>query len=259
MNVNKLQEGLKTKLFGKRIIFLHKTGSTNDFAKELATHGAAEGTVVIAEEQTAGRGRLGRNWFSPKGGLYLSITLKPKLKASEAVKLVYVAGLAVAEALHELYGLKTETKWPNDVLVDGKKICGILTEMSTSGEKVNFAILGIGINANVSLRAFPKELQTHVTSLKNELDGKIILEELFRVVLEKLEENYASFLKEGFVSILEKWKSYASFLGKSVEVTDATQKFHGLALDVDHEGALIIRLEDGTVKRIFSGDVTLRF
>jgi len=259
MNVNRLQEGLCTKRFGKRIIFLREIGSTNDLAKELASYGADEGTVVVAEKQTSGRGRLGREWVSPKGGLYFSIVLRPKLGIGDAVKLVFVAGLAVAEVLHELYGLRVDTKWPNDVLVNGKKTCGVLSEMNTTGEKVNYAIVGIGVNANINIaKEFPEQLTAVSASLEGELGRKVRLEELLRALLEKLEEIYKRFLKEGFTSVLEKWKKYAGFLGQQVEVTSETEKLRGFALDVDSDGALILKLEDGTLKRIFVGDVSLR-
>jgi len=259
VNVDRLQEGLRTKSFGRSILFLREIGSTNDLAKELAGYGANEGTVVVAEKQTAGRGRLSRGWVSPKGGLWFSVVLRPELKPAEAVGLVFVAGLAVAEVLHELYAVKAETKWPNDVLVKGRKVCGILTEMNTTGEKVNYVTVGIGVNANFDVeKAFPEELRANATSLENELGRKVRLEELFKALLEKLENIYELFLKEGFAPVLGKWKKYAGFLGCQVEVTSETEKLVGLALDVANDGALVVRLEDGTVKRVFVGNATLR-
>jgi BirA family biotin operon repressor/biotin-[acetyl-CoA-carboxylase] ligase len=259
MNVDRLQEGLHTKRFGRNIVFLREVGSTNDLAKELASYGAVEGTVVVAETQTCGRGRLDREWVSPKGGLWFSIILRPELKPAEAVRLVFVASLAVAEVLRELYGLKAETRWPNDVLVNGRKICGILTEMNTTGEKINYVIVGVGVNANIDVaKVFPEELRKVATSLENGLGRKVRLEELFRALLEKLENVYELLLKEGFDSILAEWKKYAGFLGCQVEVASGTKKWVGLALDVENDGALILRFEDGTLKRVFVGDATLQ-
>jgi len=259
LNVDKLQRGLCTKRFGRIVLFLREVGSTNDFAKELAGYGAAEGTVVVAETQTAGRGRLDRGWISPKGGMWFSVILRPELKPAEATKLVFVAGLAVTEILQELYGLGVETKWPNDVLVDGRKVCGILAEMNTTGQNVNFVVLGIGVNANFDAKkALPEELWESVTSLQNELGRKVRLEELFRTLLEKLDNNYELFLKEGFRPVLETWKNYAGFLGHHVEIMSETEKLCGLALDVDQEGALVLRLENGTVNRVFVGDVSVQ-
>jgi len=259
INVGQLQDDLRTKRLGRSILFCHEIGSTNEWAKELATYGAQEGTVVIAETQTNGRGRLDREWHSPVGGLWFSLILRPKLHPTEAVKLTFVAGLAVTKVLHEIFGLDVETKWPNDVLVNGKKICGILTEMNTTGESVNFVVVGVGVNANFDVeKAFPKELIGVATSLENELRRKVRLEELFGCLLEKLENLYELLINEGFNPILREWKGYAGFLGRLVDVTSATERLTGLALDVDHDGALVIKPKDERIRRIFVGDVSLQ-
>jgi len=244
---------------GRKIFFSHEIGSTNSWAKELVLLGAEEGTVAIAETQKAGRGRLDRVWVSPKGGLYFSVIFRPELKPTQATKLVFVAGLAVAEALHELYGLKTETKWPNDVLVNGRKVCGILAEMNTTGDSVNFVVVGIGINANFDTKsALPQELWETTTSLESELDKKVQLDALFRAVVERLECIYEIFLKEDFAPVLREWKKHAGFLGSKVKVINDAEELVGLALDVEDDGALTIKLENGTVKRVLAGDVSLR-
>lgn len=259
IQVSQLQDGLRTKNLGRNILFCHEVDSTNDWAKEVAMYGAHEGTVLIAETQAKGRGRLGREWISPTGGLWFSLILRPKLIPAEAVKLTFVAGLAVAKVLREMFDLKVWTKWPNDVLVDGRKICGILTEMSTTGETVNFVVVGVGINVNFYVENFfPEELKRVATSLENELGRKVQLEELFRILLEKMEALYEQFTKEGLDPILEEWKKYADFLGRKVEIITQNEKLSGLALDIDREGALVLKLEDGTSKRVFVGDVSLR-
>lgn len=210
MNVAKIQESLKTKKFGRTIILLRKVDSTNNFAKELARYGAAEGTVVVAEEQTAGRGRHGRKWFSPKGGLYFSVILRPKMKVSEAAGIVVVAGLAVVRVLSENYGLTVEAKWPNDVLLDERKVCGILTEVNSTSERVNYAVVGIGINANVVVaKEFPEELQPIATSLKEKLGKNVKLEPLLKWCLEKLEEAYEAYSQLGFQPMLKEWLKYS--------------------------------------------------
>ena len=259
IRVNQLQDGLGTKRLGRSILFSREIDSTNEWAKELALNGAYEGTVVIVETQTAGHGRLGREWVSPSGGLWFSIILRPKLRPSEAIKLTFVAGLAVAKVLCKMFDLKVETKWPNDVLVNGQKICGILTEMNTTDETVNFVVVGIGVNANFDVKkALPEQLKKVATSLENELGRKVQLEKLFRALLEQLEKLYELFTKEGFKPVLEEWKNYAGFLGQQVQVTSLTEELSGLALDVDYDGALVLRLEDGTKKQVFVGDVSLR-
>jgi BirA family biotin operon repressor/biotin-[acetyl-CoA-carboxylase] ligase len=259
ISADKLQEGLRIRYIGQKIFFRRVVDSTNKWAKELAELGASEGTVAIAETQTCGSGRLDRKWFSPRGGLWFSVILKPELKPAETVRLVFVTGLTVADVLHEFYGVKVETKWPNDILVNGRKVCGILSEMNTIGDKVNYVIVGVGINANFVVRnVLPKELWENATSLQDALGKAVRIEELFRLVLEQLENVYGQFLREGFSQILNRWKAYATFLGCQVEVSCGTEKWVGLALDVDNDGSLLLRLEDGTVRHVAVGDVSLR-
>jgi BirA family biotin operon repressor/biotin-[acetyl-CoA-carboxylase] ligase len=247
-------------MFGKNIIYLRKVGSTNDLAKELADYGAVEGTVIVAETQTAGHGRLGAKWFSPVGGLWFSIILRPKLKVNESAKLVFVPGLAVTEVLNEFYELKVETKWPNDVMIRGRKICGVLSKMNTTGGKVNYSVMGIGVNGNFQVsQAMPRSLRKTATSLEDEFGREVCLEELFRLLLERLERVYYSFVEGQFEYVLERWKSYASFLGKVVEVSCNKERFEGLAKDIDQDGALILQIGDAkSTKRVFAGAVSLR-
>lgn len=257
---SKLQEGLYTKRFGRSIVLLRQVNSTNEVAKQLAMYGAAEGTFVVSEVQTNGYGRRGRRWFSPKGGLWLSVILRPRLKANDAARLVFVAGLAVVETLRELYNVAPETKWPNDILLDRRKVAGILSEMSTRNKKVRYVIIGIGINANIKVaQALPVELWKTATSLRDELGKKVELDRLFRSLVVRLEKIYDRFLEDGFDRTLRKWKKYASFIGQKVQATDAEEKVEGLAIDVDCEGALVIQLESGELKRVTSGDVSFIF
>lgn len=259
IRVSRLQDRLCTRRLGRSVLFSREVDSTNKWAKELAMYGAHEGTVVIVETQTRGRGRLGREWVSPTGGLWFSLILRPELRPAEAVRLTFVAGLAVAKVLREMFDLKVETKWPNDVLVNGQKICGILTEMNTTVETVNFVVVGVGVNANFDVETvFPEQLKKVATSLENEIGRKVQLEELFRGLLERLENLYELFTKEGFNPILKEWKKYADFLGHQVEVTSPIEKLSGLALDIDHEGALVLKLENRTIKRVFVGDISMR-
>ncbi len=261
LSADKLQEGLQTKRLGKSILFCRKVNSTNEWAKHLAKLGASEGTITIAETQTSGRGRLGRKWLSPKGGLWFSVILRPRLKPSEAVKLVFVGSLAVVEALRDLYDLPVETRWPNDVMIRGRKICGILSEanLSNSSES-DYVIVGIGLNANVNVKeVFLKELKTRVTSIRDELGRRIELEELFRCLVKKLETLYLSFLNGGSAMILNTWKRYATFLGKHVKVSSLSEELMGLASDVDEEGALVLKLDDGSTRRVTAGNVSLSF
>jgi BirA family biotin operon repressor/biotin-[acetyl-CoA-carboxylase] ligase len=258
LNIAKIQEGLHTKRFGRTIIFLHETSSTNDFAKELAAYGAEEGTVVVAETQTTGRGRLDREWISPIGGLWFSVLLRPKLSVAEAFGLVFAAGLAVARVLHEKYGLPIQAKWPNDVLVEGKKVCGILVETNSTEQKLNFAVLGVGVNVNFGVKnALPKALTEAATSLKDELGHRVNINDLITAMLEHIESTYGLLVNRHWGQILNEWKEFAVFLGHKIEVVCGSERFSGVALDVDLDGALIVRLDNGAVRRIVSGDVSV--
>jgi len=254
----KIKEGLQTDFIGRMIHHFTEVTSTNDVAKELAAKGAKEGTVVISETQTLGRGRLGREWISPQGGVWFSIILRPEIAPEDASKLTLVAAVAVTRAIREAFNLEAEIKWPNDVLIGGKKACGILTETTTKGDAENFVVIGVGINANVSLNSFPENLRDSLTSLKEELKEEIEREKFLRALLEELEQYYKMFMQKKFDSILEEWRNLAGFLGQHVEVVSFDEKIRGWAVDVDQSGALLIRLENGTVKKVMLGDVTLQ-
>jgi len=259
IDLNKLQEGLDTKRVGRSIFFKRSVGSTNSWARRFARLGACDGTVFLAESQTAGRGRLKRKWVSPAGGLWFSVVLRPRLKLAEAFGLVFVASLAVAEVLEELYGLKTQVKWPNDVLVDSKKICGILAETKLESKNVEYVVVGVGINANFGVKkSLSEDLWKTATSLEDELGRKIELELLLKALLEKLERLCGVFLEKGFRVVLDEWKKYVGFLGCQVDVVTMDERLTGLALDVDNSGCLVLKLGDGTVKHVFAGDVVLQ-
>ncbi len=254
----KIKDGLQTDFIGREIHHFAEVTSTSDVAKELAAKGAEEGIVVISETQTLGRGRLGREWASPVGGIWFSIILRPEVDPKDASKLTFVTAVAVTRVVREIFDLKAEIKWPNDVLIGEKKVCGVLTETSTKGDVVSFVVVGVGINANVSLDSFPESVGNSITSLKEELKEEIEREEFLRALLEKLEHYYTMFMRKKFDLILEEWRNLASFLGKCVEVVSFDEKIRGRAVDVDRDGALMIELRNGTVKKVMSGDVTLQ-
>ena len=240
------------------IYYYDNVSSTNDIAKEIAKKGGKEKTVILAETQTYGKGRLGRRWISPKGGIWFSVILRPRISPKEALKLTFIASLAVAKAIKKMFGLKIEVKWPNDVLVNSKKICGILTETSVKEDLIEFAVVGVGINANIDLEVFPSHLRGKVTSLKHELGYRVRRRTLTRSILQNFEHHYKR-LQQGQWDILrQEWKSMAAFLGEQVEVTNSSEVFVGKAWDLDEDGALIIRRENGTLKKIVVGDVMVR-
>jgi BirA family biotin operon repressor/biotin-[acetyl-CoA-carboxylase] ligase len=249
----------RTRIVGKMLLFSRKVSSTNDWVRRITSAKVLEGVVAVAETQTGGRGRLGRKWFSPKGGVWFSVLLKPKMKAAETAKLVFVASLAVAETLRESYGLDAETKWPNDVLVNGKKICGILAEMKTHGEKVDYAIVGVGLNANFKVQeALPKEVAVGATSVEEELGKHVDYTDLLFTLLERLDRVYERFLKEGSNAILKRWKELASFLGHEVSVEVDSETYTGTAFDVSSDGGLVLRLSDGSAREFHMGDMSLQ-
>ena len=256
IDLNKLLEGLRTKRVGRSIFFRRSVASTNNWAKRSAKLGACDGTVFLAGSQTAGRGRLDRSWVSPAGGLWFSVVLRPRVRPPEAVGLVFVASLAVAKVLEELYKLETRVKWPNDVLVNSKKVCGILAEMKSDGENVEYVVVGVGVNADFDVKeSLPKKLWETATSLEDEFCRKVELEPLLRALLEKLEGLYSVFLEEGVSVILKGWREYAGFLGRQVEVVSGNERLAGLATDVDGSGFLVLKLKDGTVKHVFAADI----
>ncbi len=186
----KIKDELQTDFIGQEIYIFTEVTSTNDVAKELAIKGAREGTIVIAETQSRGRGRLGRKWVSPEGGMWFSIILRPKVDPEDALKLTLMTAAVVAKVISDTFRLKAEVKWPNDIVINGKKVCGILTEARTKGDMVDFVVIGVGINANINLDSFPKHLGKSLTSLREELKEDINRKRFLCALLEELEQCY---------------------------------------------------------------------
>ncbi len=236
--------------------WLARCDSTQRVARDLARNGAAEGTAVVAEEQTAGRGRLGRTWHSPPGdNLYCSIVLRPPRAPAEVPQIALVAGLAVADAVQETAGRRPAIKWPNDVLLDGKKVCGILTEMESEMDRVHHVIAGIGVNLNS--RRFPRELREKASSLLL-LTGRPVERAVFTAgLLAALEARYGRYLSVGFASVRTEWESYSCLTGTEVRVHGPGGEVAGRVLGLDDDGALRLRGADGAVTRIVAGEVTV--
>ncbi len=251
-----IRNGLRTRILGrKEIVFFLETDSTNTRAKALAASGAPEGTLVIAECQTGGRGRKGREWFSPSGqGVYLSVILRPRISPAQAPRMTLVAGIAAAEMLLEGFpGLDVHIKWPNDILVGRKKVAGILTEIAGDMDEVGFVVSGMGLNVNG--RRFPRGINSIATSLSLETGGPAARAPLVRGFLEAYEEWYDTFLSSGTGPILERWKSLSRTLGSRVLVDGPEGKISGIAKDIDRDGILLVVDDQGTVHPVFSGDV----
>ncbi len=252
-----IREGLETKLLGKGdIVYSKEIDSTNREAKDLADEGAPEGTLILSEAQIKGKGRKGRTWFSPpKGGIYISLILRPTISPVEAPKFTLLAAVAIAEALLSMTPLNINIKWPNDILVNGKKIAGILTEMSTEMDAVNYIVVGLGLNVNTP--KFPYEIQGIATSILIETGKVFPRVRLIQDYLQRYETYYEMVKKTGFDPIINRWKDLSNIIGKKVEVNVIGNQFIGEALDIDGDGALILRDDQGVFHRIISGDITL--
>lgn len=250
---------LGTKIIGCKIFSYEVVDSTMDIAYSLAEggrgkEGAAEGTCVFSEGQRKGRGRLGRSWNSPKAkGIYLSVILRPEITPSEAAKVTLIAAVSVAKAIREMTPLLALIKWPNDVLINTRKVCGILTDMSAEVNRVKFIILGIGLNVNTQRGDLPKM----ATSLKEEVKSQVSRIDMTRSILRQLEAHYFLFKKNGFGPIVDEWKDLSAILGRRVKVICRDRRIEGQAQDIDDGGCLVIRQDSGFSERISAGDVTV--
>jgi BirA family biotin operon repressor/biotin-[acetyl-CoA-carboxylase] ligase len=245
-----LKQNLKTHCIGKRLHYFEVTGSTMDIARDLAEKHAPEGTVVIAGKQNVGRGRLGRSWLSPVGGLATSIILRPPAKKIRLIPAI--SSLAVVHALYNM-DLKAHIKWPNDVLITGKKVCGILIENGFSKVDLNYTVIGIGINVNFDTSAFP-EIAGIATSLSMEMGKDVPVEEVAVQLYSEIEKLYER-IGDGN-DLIREWASHMETLGKRVRVSLGSRTIEGTATEVNDSGNLLIRLDDGSIQEITAGDVT---
>lgn len=251
---SEIKFNLGTKIFGQRIEYFDTVHSTMDEAFRLGVAGAPEGTVVCAEGQTKGRGRLGRSWSSPKGkGVYLSVIMRPALSPSEVAKLTLLAAVVTAEAVKKVSGVDCAIKWPNDILVDKMKLAGILTELSAEVDRVKFVTVGIGLNVN----ALAQNLPPGATSLKMLTQKSFSRVEVVQEILRSFELWYQVLKKEGFPPILSRWKELSLTLGTRIRVTDPSGSLEGEAYDIDTDGGLLIRNDAGTIVKRITGDVAV--
>ena len=254
LNVETIRDGLATRIVGQRVLYLPETSSTMDVARQEAEAGAPDGTLVIAEHQTAGRGRFQRQWVSPPGvNLYFSILLRPRL--GELHRMNIAATLAVARAIRTTTGLHPTIKWPNDVRLNGRKVCGILIENQVEGDRVHYVIVGIGINVNFDPTPY-SEIATLATSLMREAGRPISRLDMLRAFLEEFDVLYGA-LKRG-ESVRDEWCGLLETLGRHVQVRWDQQVEEGLAADVDEEGNLVLERADGSRVTMLAGEVTLQ-
>ncbi len=243
---------------GCELLFFDSVSSTNSTAMELASQGCREGTVVLADSQTAGKGRLGRTWISPAGrNLYMSVVLRPEILPRDATALTLLAAVACASAIRRISAIPLSIKWPNDLIVGHRKIGGILTEVRADIDRINYAVVGIGVNVNLTPDDIPDEIKAIATSIFMESRGNISRNELAEAVITELDKWYGILFTEGKKVIMDEWLELSSTIGRPVHVVTGSLTFDGVAEGIDDEGVLIVRLADGTYRKVSAGDVTM--
>lgn len=259
LHADDLLSGLgRTTVVGRDIRVFEETTSTNDIIEKLARDNVKEGVVVFAESQTKGRGRLGRKWMSPaRKGLWFSVLLRPAMRPAAVTQLTIAAATALNRAIRAQTGLEPEIKWPNDILVRGKKVAGILTELSAELDKVKYVILGVGISVNLNPGEFPPELRKHATSLKIETGQRQDRAALAVKILQELDHDYGLVCSGRFETVADEWEEHCLTLGRRVVIHVGDRKIQGCAESLDTDGALLLRTQHGHLERIIGGDVTL--
>ena len=253
---NEIQLGLKTQMMGRRIHFEEIVSSTQKIARNLANEGVEEGTIVVADQQTNGRGRMARVWYSPKGtGIWMSMIIRPNLPINQTPQLTLLTAVAIVQAIEELTPLKPEIKWPNDIMLNGKKLVGILTELQAEADQVHSVIIGTGINVNQKIEDFPEDLQKIATSICIETGTVWERAQFIQMILLKFEGLYSLFLSQGFKPIKLLWESYAISLNKKIIARTLNGTVEGKAIGIDDDGVLLIETNNRVIERIYSADI----
>ena len=252
-----LEKGGRGNFIGREIVFRESVDSTNTLAMELAEKGALHGTVVIADSQLKGKGRLGRTWVSPpRSNVYMSVILRPEVEPGDATLLTIMAAIACATAVRNTTGLQVKIKWPNDMMVSDKKLGGILTEIKSDPDRIILAVIGIGVNVNIRRRDFPPDVRPIATSIREKLGKMQSRTFIIAEILKEIERWYKVLIKDGREPLLVEWKRLSSTLGRKVKVIVGRETFTGIAEDIDEEGMLMLRLSSGVLKKISAGDLT---
>lgn len=256
LNEFEIKKNLNTGFIGKRDVYFYpETDSTNIQAFKIASNGGPEGTIVIAESQTDGKGRLGRKWISPsKENIYISIILRPQIPTFTAPRLTLVTAVALSETLDSIGAPGHRIKWPNDILYNNRKLSGILTEMKGDCDGIDFIITGLGINLNSLSDSYPDEIKNSMISLKEITGTEIYRAEFLKIFLQNFETNYLYFLQGNFLDILEKWKIKSAIINQKIKVTNYDDFFTGIVSDVTPDGNLIVQTDNG-IRQVNSGDI----
>ena len=251
----KILPTLETEYMGKEILCFRKVFSTNSIAKFLANHSADEGTVLISEIQTKARGRSGKKWEAPDGGVWMSLILRPNVPTARIGLITLATGVAIAKSIRSL-GVDARIKWPNDVLIHGKKISGVLTEVNATFNEIDWIVVGIGIDSNLKLEDFSEDIRIGTTTLTEELPTKVDENELIAVFLNEFEKVYKLYKDGEIETILKDWRDLADTIGKYVNITQTGGKItQGYVVGINNEGSLIIERQDGTLEKIISGEL----
>ncbi len=257
-SAEEIQMDLPTEILGNKIVYKDTVTSTNTIAKDMAVKGEPEGTVIIGNHQTAGKGRLGRTWVSPSGtGIWMSVILRPDIVPTQAPFITILAALAVARSIEQVAEIKPGIKWPNDIVLNKKKVCGILTEMSAEIERVNHIVVGIGINVNIDAEQYPEKLRNSATSIKIVTGKKIDRKQLVQRILENFEAIYIQSQTER-ESLLEQYRNYSLTLDHQVKVIWQNRETEGKAIEITEDGELLVETNNGKVIKVFSGEVSVR-
>ncbi len=256
---DEIVNGLNTKVVGKNIYIFKEVMSTNTIAKFLSENGAENGTVIISEKQSNAKGRMGKAWESPLGGIWLSIILNPQVDHSKIPMITLTTGVAVAKTLERIGIKNAEIKWPNDLMINDKKVCGILTEAIAKFNTIEKVIIGVGIDANLDVTSLPEELQSGTTTLDVELGEKVDENEVIRIFLEEFEKIGIKFNNEEYENILKEWRKRSYSIGKIVEVRKPFNEYYdGYVLGISREGALVVEKIDGTLEKVISGECIIK-
>lgn len=259
LSAAEIMAGLETNRIGQNVIAYDEVVSTQPLAHEAAAKGAVEGTIVLAELQTGGKGRLGRPWHSPKGtGIWMSLIIRPSIPLPKTPQMTLLTAVAVAKTIREETGLPVKIKWPNDIFIGDKKVCGILTELNAESDRVNYLVIGIGLNANSVESDFPPELAQIVTSLRIESGKPLKRVSLIQRLCRIFEEEYDHYLQAGFERVKQEWENHSYTIGKWVTLQTISQQLEGRAVGLDEEGVLKVEDQAGQIHKVYSADVNYR-
>ena len=256
---SEISKDLNTEFIGKNLYIYNEVKSTNTVARFLSSNNVENGTVVISEKQTAAKGRSGKSWESPLGGIWLSVILRPHVDHSRIPLITLATGVAVAKSLEKVGIENPEIKWPNDIMINGKKVCGILTEAIAKFNTIETVIVGVGIDANLNLDEFPEDLKDGTTTVEKELGQKRNENELIKIFFEEFEKIINIFNEKEYEQILKEWRKYSYTIGKIVEVREPYNKYYdGYVVGIGKEGALIVEKIDGTLEKVISGECIIK-